>query len=208
MTSRLNPEKWLLYRGPSSLCWSQIPEGTWWGTWSGCWWSSGGQDSAAQEFSKLNFRRQFSNRRKEGKSSEGPKKTASAGEPKEDVVVGGTCSLALLRSISWQWHRSRRLQKSCNNVTNFFVGALSLCRAAVRILFAFPAHFPAHSPLSSSVVRYYMEWCRGYACVGWVKYFENPLHCWRWYGVTNTLKLLKLNISTSATEWDCRPIWV
>ena len=112
-----------------------------------CWWSSRGQDSAAQEFSKLNFRRQFSNRRREGKG----RGKAQSGQRKlslqQENLLSRSPSPSLLRSISWQWHRSRRLQKSCNNVTNFFVGALSLCRAAVRILFAFPAHFPAHSPL-------------------------------------------------------------
>ena len=91
----------------------------------GCWWTSRGQDSAAQEFSKLNFRRQFSNRRREGKG----RGKAQSGQRKlslqQENLLSRPPSPSLLRSISWQWHRSRRLQKSCNNVTNFFV-ALSL----------------------------------------------------------------------------------
>ena len=126
---------------------------------------------------------------REGKALSGQRKLSLQQRVREGAFGGSTCSLALplllLRSISWQWHRSRRLQKSCNNVTNFsVVGALSLspslsaCRGAVRILFAFPAHFPAHSPLSQvpSSVRYYMKWGRGWIRLCWmdIRCLENP----------------------------------
>lgn len=102
--------------------------------------------------------------RREGKALSGQRKLSLQQRVREGAFGGSTCSLALplllLRSISWQWHRSRRLQKSCNNVTNFsVVGALSLslsfclprcCQNSFRLSCPLSCSF---SSLPSSVVR-------------------------------------------------------
>ena len=138
-----------------------------------CWWSSRGQDSAAQEFSKLNFRRQFSNRRREGKG----RGKAQSGQRKlslqQENLLSRSPSPSFALSpgngivvVDYKSPATMSPTSSSLSLSLFLSFSLPARRgrAAVRILFAPPAHFPAHSPLSSQVpssVRYYMKWCRG-----------------------------------------------